>query len=389
VRWATASTRRSSRRSPAPDQPQPFASTFVIGTDLEGDNGGVLIAPARQIRRGFLALALIGAFACAAPAAEAAFPGKPGRIAFTTQPQGEYGDLFTVAPYTPGGEIKQLTQNTGGNGITDLESCPSWSPSGGLLTFMTTQDPFTPTVMRPSPNTGQWLIDPDGANRRVADQFPSSLGKCVRFDPNGSLCGTFSPDGSGHGLYYCGDPETGEKREVVMNELALAEFDSVAPSGRLYASVGADGSIYLNGGKRKRRLSDSGALALDPTFAPDGSAIAWIRETEPVLRGLVEVHDLRSGVTRQLTPAMDVRDISWRPIPVSCGGRDATQVGTRGRDVMVGGPGRDVLAGLGGRDTIRGGKGNDVICGGKGRDRLVGGPGRDRFIVARGDARRP
>jgi hypothetical protein len=63
-----------------------------------------------------------------------------------------------------------------------------------------------------------------------------------------------------------------------------------------------------------------------------------------------------------------------------CGGRRATRVGNRKRNVLRGTRRRDVIAGLGGNDVIRGLGGNDILCGGKGRDRLIGGPGKDRLL---------
>lgn len=62
----------------------------------------------------------------------------------------------------------------------------------------------------------------------------------------------------------------------------------------------------------------------------------------------------------------------------TCGGYNATIVGTPGDDNLVGTDGVDVIVGLEGRDTIRGLGGNDVICGGPGPDRIFGGEGHDK-----------
>ncbi len=84
------------------------------------------------------------------------------------------------------------------------------------------------------------------------------------------------------------------------------------------------------------------------------------------------------------TPGPDTTDDGSSPDPtdppLTCGGRQATIVGTAGDDVIVGTPGPDVIVGLGGRDTIRGLAGDDVICGDGGRDRISGGPGDDVVI---------
>jgi Ca2+-binding RTX toxin-like protein len=66
-----------------------------------------------------------------------------------------------------------------------------------------------------------------------------------------------------------------------------------------------------------------------------------------------------------------------------CAGRQATIVGTNGRDRIRGTRRRDVIAARGGNDVISGLGGNDLICGGAGGDKIAGGRGRDEL---RGDA---
>jgi RTX calcium-binding nonapeptide repeat (4 copies) len=70
--------------------------------------------------------------------------------------------------------------------------------------------------------------------------------------------------------------------------------------------------------------------------------------------------------------------------PVTCGGLNATIVGTSGSDVRTGSQGRDVIAGLGGNDKLSGIAGNDVICGGAGKDTLKGGKGKDKLYGQKG-----
>ncbi len=64
---------------------------------------------------------------------------------------------------------------------------------------------------------------------------------------------------------------------------------------------------------------------------------------------------------------------------VTCGGLEATIVGTNGNDTIVGTAGDDVIAARKGYDTVSGRGGDDVICGGYGADRLTGGRGNDRL----------
>lgn len=61
----------------------------------------------------------------------------------------------------------------------------------------------------------------------------------------------------------------------------------------------------------------------------------------------------------------------------TCGGLNATLVGTNGDDRLTGTDEVDVIVGLDGKDKIFGLDGNDIICGGRGRDRIFGGNGHD------------
>lgn len=56
------------------------------------------------------------------------------------------------------------------------------------------------------------------------------------------------------------------------------------------------------------------------------------------------------------------------PPKPSCGGRQATIVGTSGDDRLSGTNGPDVIVGGGGRDTINPGNGDDIVCAGAGDD---------------------
>jgi Ca2+-binding RTX toxin-like protein len=64
----------------------------------------------------------------------------------------------------------------------------------------------------------------------------------------------------------------------------------------------------------------------------------------------------------------------------SCGGQQATVMGTPGDDTLTGTTGPDVIVGAAGNDTIRGLGGDDVICGSGGDDRIFAGPGDDRVF---------
>ena len=74
------------------------------------------------------------------------------------------------------------------------------------------------------------------------------------------------------------------------------------------------------------------------------------------------------------------------PAP-TCGGREATIVGTDGDDVLMGTDKRDVIAALRGDDQIRGLGGKDLICGFGGNDLLKGQAAGDELRGGGGDDR--
>ncbi|MGH2986755.1 MAG: hypothetical protein ACRDLO_08730 [Solirubrobacterales bacterium] len=75
------------------------------------------------------------------------------------------------------------------------------------------------------------------------------------------------------------------------------------------------------------------------------------------------------------------------PPPATCGGREATIVGTEGDDVLVGTDKRDVIAALRGNDRVRGLGGKDLVCGFGGNDRLKGQGANDELRGGGGDDR--
>ena len=107
-------------------------------------------------------------------------------------------------------------------------------------------------------------------------------------------------------------------------------------------------------------------------------ALPAICSSSPRLDATFDSHGGQQ-VTRSVKP--EVRGCSSGSARrARCGGRRATIVATRARNVLRGTRRRDVIAGLGGNDVLRGLGGNDILCGGGGRDRLLGGRGKDSLF---------
>lgn len=67
----------------------------------------------------------------------------------------------------------------------------------------------------------------------------------------------------------------------------------------------------------------------------------------------------------------------------TCEGKQATLVGTDGRDELIGTSARDVIVARGGNDEVLARGGDDLVCSGLGADRVYGGAGADTL---RGEA---
>ena len=355
------------------------------------------------------AAAVAAALVCV-PGAMAAFPGKPGLIVFSALQPGFDKDLFVLAPgrepvaltdtsmvrgsdpvYSPDGRTVAFTRDDGtgpevwvmnadGSGtphfLTDSGSAsgnPAFSDDGRLIAY----EHFTGGhnaifVMNANGSDQHQLIPGDDDNRAPA------------FSPNGRFI-VYSKLIPGEGSRLFVAPTDGGSEGTQRTDTENDDFEPawLPDSRRLVFARGTPTdtarSVWImnpNGGGQ-RPLTSEGGYRLAPTVAPDASRFLFLREEGPldVLRSM----PLRGGAETPLTDGVDVDAVpDWQPLPVRCGGRTATLVGTPGRDRLKGTAGRDVIAGLGGRDRIAGRGGRDILCGGGGRDRCVGGPGRDR-----------
>jgi WD40 repeat protein len=113
-----------------------------------------------------------GVFALVVPAAaEAAFPGKNGRIAFTAQVR-DRGETVSsrIETVLPSGRGRRVLGTCPGD-QSCLDTDPSWSPSGRLLAFV--QGPGRLAVVRS-----------DGTGLRQLPQFTENDGEPA-WSPNG------------------------------------------------------------------------------------------------------------------------------------------------------------------------------------------------------------
>lgn len=174
-----------------------------------------------------LALAATAAgFALLARPAAATSNGGNGTIVFVSNAAGSL-DIWAVAP--DGSGLANLTADP----APDFD--PAWSPGGTKIAFASTR----------AGNTDIYVINADGSGlTRVTD------------DPGDDTDPAFSPDGS---------------RIVFVSDRAGSASDIGESPDEIFV-MDADGSDQL-------RLTSNRVFDDDPAFSPDGTTIAFVRQT--------------------------------------------------------------------------------------------------------------
>jgi Tol biopolymer transport system component len=241
-----------------------------------------------------------GVFALVVPvAADAAFPGKNGRIAFTAQVR-ERGEtvssrIETVLPSGRGRRVLGICP--GDQGCLDTD--PSWSPSGRLLAFVRGRGRLA-------------VVGNDGTGLRQLPQFTENDGEPA-WSPKGRRLAFI---GDGPRLYTVRRNGTGLRqvtpRYAVSPTWSLAS--TIAFVHRDLSPSTHDDGIYTTrpGGSRLRRLvddPDSPGPPEAPDWSPHASRIAF------VLPGSVnpEIHvaNAKGRDRRRLTS--DGTEPAWSP----------------------------------------------------------------------------
>jgi Tol biopolymer transport system component len=301
-----------------------------------------------------LATVAVAAGSLALPAAaEAAFPGKNGRIAFTVQPRerGEalWSRIDTVLPsgadrrplgtcpvdsrcfehdpaWSPDGRLLAFGHFAAGLGslavvrgdgtglrrlpqLTGSDTAPTWSPNGRRLAFRGEQGLYSvrrngaalrPVLVMPGLGSPTWSLK--GAVAFVNDDDP------YRAAVENDGIYTIRPDGS-------------RRRRIVRDRLNASSPASPdwSPHGSKIAFAFADSTdhdvhVANATGRRDRRLTWRGGT--DPAWSPDGRYIAFIRSGDLYVmrsngRGLRRVAD---GGTLETGEEIHLGSPSWQPL---------------------------------------------------------------------------
>jgi uncharacterized delta-60 repeat protein len=237
------------------------------------------------------------------------------------------------------------------------------------------------------------LVQPDG--KIVAAGMANPIDPrmvVVRLDRAGKVDATFGAGGTAV-ADFAGEDAPAAATLAPDGKLLLAgtagppgEFAAarLSPGGALDASFGSGGQTTFG--------FDSINLAYSAALQPDGKlviagrtavggtvphmAVARLVADPPADGGTVGGGTVGGG------PVGGDPDVSASA--PRCAGKQATIVGTTGRDALRGTRRADVIVALGGNDRVLARGGNDLVCGGPGNDRLAGGSGADRLAGGRG-----
>src|SRR5215208_2229765 len=207
--------------------------------------------------RQFLFVAALAAALLSAPAAQAAFPGANGRIAFTRD-AGANEEIWSSAP--DGGDQRRLTSNGWGDRM------PAFSPDGTKIAFVSLENGTA--------NPEIYVMDSDGTD---PTRLTTSTGNVDDSDP------AWSPDGTK--IAFMSKRVAGNPDIWVMD---------------------------ANGDNPVRRTTSS-FDDLDPAWSPDGTTIAF--ETTRDLVTEIWAMPAAGGLEYPLTEtdAMQNQDPSWSP----------------------------------------------------------------------------
>lgn len=242
---------------------------------------------------------LLALLAGSSQPASGSFPGRAGEIAFVSDENGS-DDI--------------LVMNADGSGRESLttgpqdDSEPAWSPDGRRLVFVRSGAEPVIYLMR---------VD-DGRPRRI------TVGASPAWAPDGRRIVFTRRVGQGSDVYVTG---TGGQRVQRLTRTAAPETEPEwSPDGRLLAFVrpGSAGSAHVYvmrpDGRGVRRVTSGPLEDSSPTWSPDSRSIAFVRDDEASGRARVYVAVLSRKRVRplvgklQLDPAATIEsDPSWAP----------------------------------------------------------------------------
>ena len=289
-------------------------------------------------------VAAIAAMLFAAGAADAAFPGRNGRIAFvqgisptsgpvifTMRPSGtgerrltagtspEYSangrqivywahrdgdsEIFTIR--ANGTHRRQLTDNVG---VSDID--PAFSPNGRQIVFSRNLPGGYEIFKMRSDGTHQRQLTHDSTGRGVVGATFSPSGRQIAYVQR-----DFRPFPANRGVFHM-RPDGTHRRYI-----AVGDNPDYSPYGRhIVADItvpgGTEGStedifkVEPNGSHRVSLTSTTEIYDIDPAFSPNGRWVVWSRD-----RAIFRMRSNGTRIRRLTRPALDDWLPAWQPRP--------------------------------------------------------------------------
>jgi len=295
------------------------------------------------LRKGFFAVVVcagcVASLVFDSTAANAAFPGGNGKIAFSRHPQGSYNDIFVANPDGTG--VQDLTNS---DSVDDTGA--AWSADGTKIAFWST--PYVATINADGSGYktfyfgGAPTFSPDGsqiAYGSTARFFPESNQEIFAMRSDGSnlrnvtndplgpeypddYTPAWSPDGTkiaftsdrSHPFFaglFTMNPDGSQKQSVTTGPASEPDW---SPDGTRLA-FDRFGDIYVINpdGSGEQRLTSSTEDDQHPVWSPDGSKIAFHRLRPGTATYDIYVIDANGGNEQLAIP--DGREPDWQPVP--------------------------------------------------------------------------
>jgi TolB protein len=235
------------------------------------------------LARVIAALAILSSFAVLPAAAQAAFPGKNGKIAFATDRSG----VFELYVMNADGSAQTPLLSNGNHPLRGVQ--PAWSPDGRKIAFKT--DAATIAV-----------VDANGSNARIVasagvSDWPSWSPDSTKLALNGNgFSDIYTVNADGSGLRFVASGLTPEwspnGREIAFGGRGVPGIYTVKPDGT-----------------DLRRLTDR--IDDAPSWSPDGQRLTFER-----VQGGYDVMTMSrdgTGITNVTNSPIDETDPSWSP----------------------------------------------------------------------------
>jgi WD40-like Beta Propeller Repeat len=243
--------------------------------------------------RVFTCLGLVAAIVACAPAAEAAFPGTNGRIAYDRD-QDCFAENISLETVNPDGSSPAGVPNPSA-AATSTE--PAWSPDGVRLAY---NEDYVVTTIKPDGTERHNFLSPS------LDQYPS-------WSPDGTRIVFTGDTGRGDEISFVNADGTGRAGSTV-----LGLEPAWSPDGSKIAFRGTgpaiDHEIYVMdaGGTTATNITNNPAADESPSWSPDGSRIAFSSNRD----GNFEIYTTNpdgSDLVRVTSNSRPDRTPAWSP----------------------------------------------------------------------------